>query len=219
MKAFKISAILSLIVAVVGLAGVVLLGSLQSYMQLVLGLLWFAITGFRNKRGTFLKGKVSDYLAGRILVFILLMFWGVAFVSPIIKGYEFQYPFQMNYLEKFGYKKDFFPEKLPQKVEDYEMEFMPSIMRGNGWTKVSFHTDPATIEQYMEGLAVKGCKEETLAGHNGLTLLEHHLPKQIKESIQECQIWVVHESGDWNHYRLSCVVVNEELGYVMFYEE
>lgn len=219
MKVFKVSAILSFIGTLAGLAGVILLGGLQSYVQLILGLLWFAITVFHIKRGKTLKGKVSDYLAGRILVFILFLFCGVAVVSPITKGNVFQYPFQMRYLSFWGYQNNFFPEKLPDKVEDYEMEFMPSIMQGNGWTKVSFHTDSATIEQYIEELAVKGCKAESLAEHNGAALLEHHLPNRIKESIQECQIWVVHESGDWNHYRLSCMVVNEELGYVMFFEE
>ena len=116
------------------------------------------------------------------------MFYVFPLILPITKGNVFQYPFQMKYLSFWGYQNNFFPEKLPDKVEDYEMEFMPSIMQGNGWTKVSFHTDSATIEQYIEELAVKGCKAESLAEHNGAALLEHHLHNRIKESIQECQM-------------------------------
>ena len=75
MKCFKISLGLSFIVTIVGLLGVLFLGTFQSYAQLVCGFLWLAITAFRIKKGKLLKGKVSDYLAGRILLFILMLFF------------------------------------------------------------------------------------------------------------------------------------------------
>ncbi len=218
MKAFKISAILSFIIMMVGLVGVVFLGGLQSYVQMIAGIVWFVITMVRIKKGRPLKGKVSDYLAGRILVFLLLVFFGAAIVSPIPKGNAFQYPFQMKYLGNHGYQNNFFPERLPDKVENYEMDFMPSIMQGSGWTKVSFKTDAVTIAAYKNELKTRDCEAELLEEHKGLVLLEHHLPKQMKGNLQSCQIYVMRFKDDWNHPHIECVVLNEVLGYVMFFE-
>ena len=219
MKAFKISAILSLIIAAVGLAGVVLLGNFQGYVQLLGGLLWFGITAVRIRKGMPLKGKVSDYLAGRILVFILFLFFGVAIVSPITKGYAFQYPIQMDYLNSRGYQNVFFPQRLPESVEDYSMDFMPSILQGSGWTNVSFKTDPATLAQYRNAMEERGCKAEMLADHECLELLERHLPDAMKKNQQMCRIYILRFQDDWNHPHLECMVVYEEQGYMMFFEE
>ncbi|MBQ7972203.1 MAG: hypothetical protein IJ291_01940 [Lachnospiraceae bacterium] len=218
MKCFKISLGLSFVVTILGLAGVICLGIFQSYVQLVGGLLWLAITAFRIIKGKPVKGKVSDYLAGRILLFGLILFFGVTVVSPVRNGVPFQYPYQMRYVDKFGYHNEFFPEELPDKADNYEMNFMPSIMQGSGWTNVSFQTDADTIAKYIDKMETQGCKAEVLAKHKGLSLLEPHLPEQIANDLQGSCIYVVGFSDDWNHPHIECMVVKEETGYVMFFE-
>lgn len=218
MKYFKVSLGLSFIVTIVGLVGVICLGTFQSYVQLVGGLLWLAITAFRIKKGKPVKGKVSDYLAGRILLFGLFLFFGVTVVSPITNGISFQYPYQMRYVDKFGYHNEFFPEELPDRADNYEMNFMPSIMQGSGWTNVSFQTDKDTIAKYIGKMETQGCRAESLAEHKGLALLEPHLPERIANDLQGSRIYVVRFSDDWNHPHIECMVVNEETGYVMFFE-
>lgn len=210
--------ILSIIVTVVGLLGAIGLGTVLSHIQLILGLLWGILVTVHIKKQKPVAGKVSDYLAGRILVFILFLFFGVALIFPITKGLPFQYPLQMRYLDRHGYHNECFPEKLPAKVENYHMDFMPSIMQGSGWTNVSFRTDAATIAGYISEMEARGRKAEALDGHGGLALLDVHLPKQIKENLQTSQIYVVSFSDDWNHPQIECMVVNEEQGYVMFLE-
>ncbi len=218
MNGFKVSAILSSIVVIIGLVGMVLLGTVQSYVQLFCGLLWLIITLIRIKKAVPLKGKLSDYLAGRILVFILLLGFGVIFVSPIRLGNRFQYPFQMAYINNHGYDNEFFPESLPEKTENYTWDFMPSIMQGSGWTNVSFRTDAATLEQYVGMVEEGGCKVESLENHKALELVRTHLPKDIQGNLQGSLIYIIRFKDDWNHPRLSCMIVNKSTGDVMFFE-
>lgn len=218
MAALIVSVILSSIVIIAGAIGMIGLGTVQGVVQFVFGLLWLGITILRIVFKKPVKGEFATFLAGRLLVFAILIGFGFLFVSPIIKGFAFQYPFKMRYVANYGYENEIFPEELPKRMGDYQMNFTPSILQGSGWTNVNFRTDAETIAMYRSELEAAGCEAEALGEHGAYELLRSHLPEDINANLKECEIYTTRFDDDWNHSRLTCMVVNERKGFVMFFE-
>ncbi len=89
-------------------------------------------------------------IAEILIMSAFLLFIGLC--APIMNQthFSFRYPFQKAYIGIFNGDDtfDYFPDKLPDGIKGYRMDFFPSIMQGDGYTTMSFEASDDVIEQY-----------------------------------------------------------------------
>ena len=108
----------------------------------------------RYKKGSFKPCFVCSIIFTCVLAFTALI-WLVLLLLPTHSYLKYQYPFDMKYISLHSLSKntpDFFPERIPSNASDYEFDFLPTILQGQGHLTVGFSADDEYIDELKSSL-------------------------------------------------------------------
>lgn len=87
------------------------------------------------------------------------LFWLFFLMLPVNSKSKFKYPYEMTYIcdsrPGRSTRPEFFPKEIPSSATDYELDFLPSIMQGQGHLTVSFKADDEYIKDLKTSLEDK----------------------------------------------------------------
>lgn len=112
-------------------------------MAWLLFMLYYLI--FKENKQSYVICLAEILIISPIVLFLSL--WAPIMINT---HFSFRYPFQKAYIGIFNGDDtfDYFPDKLPDGIKGYRMDFFPSIMQGDGYTTMSFEASDDVIEQY-----------------------------------------------------------------------
>lgn len=149
--------------------------------------------------------------------------------SPFSSQMAWRYGFQLKYVDMMNNGSfDCFPDKLPEEISDYKIEYLPSMMQGTGHFRIHFKTSAQQIEQYENEYSAQAIYTIPLADFNGQwhkelkevssqaeTVFEgdNSLEVAYDESFWEgCEdhatVYVISAVHYWNHPHSGAVIIN-----------
>lgn len=94
-----------------------------------------------------------------VVLLFSALFWLFFLLLPINSTSKFKYPYEMAYIcdsrPGKSTRPEFFPKEIPSSATDYELDFLPSLMQGQGHLTVSFKADDEYIEDLKSSLEDK----------------------------------------------------------------
>lgn len=228
--------IISIVFAVISLMAVLLmLGHViavgNGVIRLVISLIWLAMPVFVliAKKRLFFGICVPLWL---LLMMILgfTMLW-----APFIHSYSpWKYGIQRSYIEMYNRNssKDF-PAMLPGDIEDYEFDYMPSIMQGTGHCWVRFETSVNTVKNYESEYAPQAIYTLPLSSFESGRIDVETVSPEAKQSFKEdrslsvsfdrdfwndteATVYVLSATHNWNHPHSSAVIISSDHKKVQF---
>lgn len=157
--------------------------------------------------------RIPDYIV------FLVVFGGFPFLTPpltVHTNHFWQYCIQKSYIAVYRNNRE--PEWFPdfrQDVEDMTFEYLPSVMQGDGYYSVTFHTTPEAIQKY-EDFAVKGMenwKQETGVTAYDANTIYVYINKQLRDSAS-AEVYILSGSANQNRWHTAAVIIDKEQGIV-----
>lgn len=178
-----------------------------------------------------IKGRKSFIIFTLTVNFIALAF--VSVLSLYTFGFhsvsKWKYNAQRKYVDrKHNGNSDCFPDKLPDDIEDYSIDYMPSIMQGTGHFRVRFRTSAEQIEKYEKEYSEKAIYTIPLKDFGGEFIInvQEFSPEAVvsyenDKSLDvaysqtfweghenEATVYVTSAVHDWNHPHSGAVIIN-----------
>lgn len=136
------------------------------------------------------------FMTVSVLLVVVLVFLVASTPSPIYNGFKGQYEWQMKYISSYNSLTylEFFPDKLYDSAEEYDITFMPSVMQGNGCLAVDMKLSEQDIEKVRN--------EYSKLAFASFTLNDYHNADYSKEVEQELFKRYLKEMGYWESYQM-----------------
>lgn len=221
--------VISLIAVLLMLGHVIAVGN--GVIRLGISLIWLAMAVFVliAKKKLFFRISVPIWLLSMPLI-AFTMLW-----APFIHSYSpWKYVIQRSYIEVYNRNssKDF-PAILPSDINDYEFDYMPSIMQGTGHCWVRFETSVNTVKTYEDEYAPKAIYTLPLSsfesGRIDVEVVSPKAKQPVKEdralsvsfdrdfwNDTEATVYVLSATHNWNHPHSSAVIISSDHKKVQF---
>ncbi|MBQ6944912.1 MAG: hypothetical protein IJN43_11385 [Ruminococcus sp.] len=169
------------------------------------------------------------------VIFVTILFFQSIFFLGFSSDTPWKYNFQKLYvIFRNNYEFKVAPEKLPDDISDYSMEYLPSIMQGTGHSSVRFKASHDVIKAYEEEYSAKAIYTYPLSVfQDGSIDVEQVSPKAdigIKDDksllvYRDTDFWsestsatvyVISAVHNWNHPHSSAVIIDSEKNMIEF---
>lgn len=169
------------------------------------------------------------------VIFVTILFFQSIFFLGFSSDTPWRYNFQKSYIIfRNNYEFRVAPEKLPDDISDYSMEYLPSIMQGTGHSSVRFKASQDVIKAYEEEYSAKAIYTYPLSVfQDGSIDVEQVSPKAdigIKDDksllvYRDTDFWsestsatvyVTSATHNWNHPHSTAVIIDSEKNMIEF---
>lgn len=169
------------------------------------------------------------------VIFVTILFFQSIFFLGFSSDTPWKYNFQKLYvIFRNNYEFKVAPEKLPDDISDYSMEYLPSIMQGTGHSSVRFKASQDVIKAYEEEYSAKAIYTYPLSVfQDGSIDVEQVSPKAdigIKDDksllvYRDTDFWsestsatvyVTSATHNWNHPHSTAVIIDSEKNMIEF---
>lgn len=135
------------------------------------------------------------FMTVSVLMTVVLVLLVVSTPSPIYNGFKGQYEWQMKYINSYNSLTylEFFPDKLYDSAEEYDITFMPSVMQGSGCLSVDMKLSEKDIEKVRS--------EYSKLAFASFTLNDYYNADYSEEVEQEFFKRYLKEMGYWESYQ------------------
>ena len=170
------------------------------------------------------------------VIFVTILFFQSIFFLGFSSDTPWRYNFQKSYIIfRNNYEFRVAPEKLPDDISDYSMEYLPSIMQGTGHSSVRFKASQDVIKAYEEEYSAKAIYtypySEFEYGHS--IYVEEVSPKasatweddKSLDIYSDTDFWAESTSAtvyvtsavhNWNHPHSTAVIIDSEKNMIEF---
>lgn len=181
-----------------------------------------------------IKGRKSGTVGFVLMlicgIFVILMMFIISGMPGSFSSHlPAKFKAQVKYVESLhNGHSDCFPDKLPDDIEDYSIDYMPSIMQGTGHFRVRFRTSAEQIEKYEKEYSEKAIYTIPLKDFGGKSIInvqefspEAEVSYEDDKSLDVAYsqtFWEGHENGatvyvasavhNWNHPHSGAVIIN-----------
>lgn len=181
--------------------------------------------------------RVAINVAGVIILFLgYFNLVGVVMFNKIDRNDSLTascYSISMNQL---NYTGSFLPEELPGDAHNVSLQYLPTVLQGDGRTNVFFETSSENIDKYISYYSEKAILPvftvKELADQENSPVLSHlkdyvedsspelhvTIPDYIKENYPNAKVYVIDSNFYWNHMYSQCFICDKEAGIVGFTE-
>lgn len=168
------------ILTILELLGFFLLGSIS---QLILFFICLGITllEFCLYRKDKPVQKKKTWLAGRILLFLILLY--ISCFASILCPLGI-YELKLSYAAAFGSTTEHFPKRV-SGMELMEMGFLPSIMQGNGHVYARFEVEDDALLRQLEAQAEGSCEIQFTAADYTTGQIEKDVLEKARRILQD----------------------------------
>lgn len=115
----------------------ILTGSSNAFVPAALGCIWAVMIRSKMKKG----GEPVQESIKRMMIFLLISAFSQLF-APLHVGETgaWRYPVIKGYIEAYNTTDipDWLPDKIPAGAEDHRLDYLPSVMQGNGHFSLRF---------------------------------------------------------------------------------
>ena len=234
----------ALTVYLVALVFLLVIGSMTGIAFVIMGTVWTTL--IKNTRQSNMplnmmwKTCITHLITMGIIFVILLSF---PLMSMGNTG-KWRYPLEKSYVQLRHTCRlaEWYPDKLPKDAENCRMDYLPSIMQGNGYFAVSFDCGDSTAAEWenfgKENAAYIVPLSDYAANDGGHfdptgyavsadnnvqssdpTLDVFYYEDMWKGCEEDSVIYVIYTNLDFNHAHTEAVIVNRKDGKVGFFTE
>ncbi len=153
-----------------------------------------------------------------ILVFITVFIPGMM-TFPIKTIFPWQYRFQMIYIMKDGQPPKYFPEQIPVSATDYELEFLPTVMQGDGHLNVAFR-DAGYVAKVRPQIEEFTIKTYVMSEYPEFAISMYDddcpidIPRDVRKEHPDATIFFLSSNHYGNHPRGTAVIIDSD--YIMY---
>lgn len=202
-------------------------------VRLVISGIWFAFNLIMV-----LKCAEKIHVAVNIIltvIFVTILFFQSIFFLGFSSDTPWKYNFQKSYIIfRNNYEFRVAPEKLPDDISDYSMEYLPSIMQGTGHSSVRFKASQDVIKAYEEEYSAKAIYTYPLSVFDeGHITVEKVSPKAAIGMTDDkslfiyrdtdfwaestsATVYVTSATHNWNHPHSTAVIIYSEKNMIEF---
>ena len=130
----------------------------------------------------------------------------------IITPFKWQYRFQMMYIMTEGVPPKYFPDSIPHGAKGYRLEFLPTIMQGDGHLNVSFK-DAEYVSEVSENIRSRSLQTYTLSEYPDCYLgMEWpiEVPSSVRTEHPDGEIYFLSSNNYGNHPRGTAVIIDDD---------
>lgn len=168
------------------------------------------------------------------VIFVTILFFQSIFFLGFSSDTPWKYNFQKLYvIFRNNYEFKVAPEKLPDDISDYSMEYLPSIMQGTGHSSVRFKASYDVIKAYEEEYSAKAIYTYPYSEFEyGHLTVDEVSPKAVSK-YEDCgldiysdtdfwsestsaTVYVISAVHNWNHPHSSAVIIDSEKNMIEF---
>ncbi len=180
------------------------------------------------------KNHIAVSITSGVIIIPMILFMSIFFL-----GFSSDTPWKYNFQKLYvifrnNYEFKVAPEKLPDDISDYSMEYLPSIMQGTGHSSVRFKASHDVIKAYEEEYSAKAIYTYPLSVfQDGSIDVEQVSPKAdigIKDDksllvYKDTDFWsestsatvyVISAVHNWNHPHSTAVIIDSEKNMIEF---
>lgn len=169
------------------------------------------------------------------VIFVTILFFQSIFFLGFSSDTPWRYNFQKSYIIfRNNYEFRVAPEKLPDDISDYSMEYLPSIMQGTGHSSVRFKASQDVIKAYEEEYSAKAIYTYPLSVfQDGSIDVEQVSPKadigmtddksllvyrdtDFWSESTSATVYVISATHNWNHPHSTAVIIDNEKNMIEF---
>lgn len=202
-------------------------------IRMIISGIWFAFNLIM-----LLKCAEKIHVAVNIIltvIFVTILFFQSIFFLGFSSDTPWKYNFQKLYvIFRNNYEFKVAPEKLPDDINDYSMEYLPSIMQGTGHSSVRFKASQDVIKAYEEEYSAKAIYTYPLSVFDeGHITVEKVSPKaaigmtddkslfiyrdtDFWEGNTTATVYVISATHNWNHPHSTAVIIDSEKNMIEF---
>ena len=157
-------------------------------------------------------------------IILLLGASGFGFSSHSTWKYRNQIQFLKNEFTEDSFS--YFPQSLPDSVENYKLEVMPSIMQGTGYTRLHFSTQSDFVAQceselqkqaqYTLPFSAFSQGEHFLDGDREKTITLAYTREFWEDASDDAIVYVLYTNLNWNHPKVDAVIIDRSTGKIEF---
>ena len=169
------------------------------------------------------------------VIFVTILFFQSIFFLGFSSDTPWKYNFQKLYvIFRNNYEFKVAPEKLPDDISDYSMEYLPSIMQGTGHSSVRFKASQDVIKAYEDEYSAKAIYTYPLSVfQDGSIDVEQVSPKaaigmtddksllvyrdtHFWSESTSATVYVTSATHYWNHPHSTAVIIDSEKNMIEF---
>ena len=160
------------------------------------------------------------------LIFICGMF---SFPQGFKAETTWRYKFQHKYVERHNkLLTECMPEKLPDGVSDYRIDYLPHFLQGPGHFSIRFKTDTEQLDKYEAEYSGKALYTFSLSDYisNSFKIQEFNPNAIVSEQndttlelsydrgfwedhAEQATVYVVSATHNWNHPQSGAIIINK----------
>lgn len=166
--------------------------------------------------------------------FVTILFFQSIFFLGFSSDTPWRYNFQKSYIIfRNNYEFKVAPEKLPDDISDYSMEYQPSIMQGTGHSSVRFKASQDVIKAYEEEYSAKAIYTYPYSEFEyGHLTVDEVSPKAVSKyedrgldiysdtdfwaESTSATVYVTSATHYWNHPHSTAVIIDSEKNMIEF---
>lgn len=135
------------------------------------------------------------FMTVSVLLVVAVVLLVVMTPSPIYNGFESQYELQMKYIRSYNSLTclEFFPDKLYDSAEEYDIIFLPSVLQGSGCLSVNMKLSGQDIEKVRD--------EYSQLAFVSFTLHDYFNADYSEQTERELLTAYLKEKGYWESYQ------------------
>lgn len=237
-KKNKILWIFIAIIWLLCLIGFLLTSAVKFIVAAIISTILCIIEVVGNRKKEPKKGSVVS----AILVILLVMAFQFSMPPLMISSnMVWQYPFQTAFVGIYQNIKepDWFPDFTKEVEDEYQFDYVPSVMQGTGYYSVRFVTDSqcakayATqyeeqaiykipLREYSDGYRIENeslSEQDDTDGSTFMVSMDEEFWAGYWNSESTAMIYVLESNFDWNHPRSSVVIIDTANGKIQFIQE
>lgn len=202
-------------------------------IRMIISGIWFAFNLIMV-----LKCAEKIHVAVNIIltvIFVTILFFQSIFFLGFSSDTPWKYNFQKLYvIFRNNYEFKVAPEKLPDDISDYSMEYLPSIMQGTGHSSVRFKASQDVIKAYEEEYSAKAIYTYPLSVfQDGSIDVEQVSPKadigmtddksllvyrdtDFWAESTSATVYITSATHNWNHPHSTAVIIDSEKNMIEF---
>ncbi len=139
----------------------------------------------------------------------------LCFAEGFSGGLLWQHKFQLMYVRAFSGSYDFIPDSFDYEVEEFSVEFMPSMMQGSGHYFVSVKVDEETAARLIKEAEEKSFRKFGATEDYNLDVDDryktsyYYMPDEIRNS-EKYTVYACFTNENFNHPRSKSMIINDE---------